>query len=65
MKKDGPSEGAASYKVRELLDKDFGKGFLETLANLSDLGGLSPKEGQKIFGELKRDPHLPRLRGRG
>ncbi len=56
MKKVSSSMDSSSYKVRELRDADFDKGFLETLSNLSDLDGLFPKEGRKIFSVMKRDP---------
>src|SRR5579864_1174603 len=56
MKKDRSSTASGSYEVRQLQDEDFEKGFIETLSNLSDTGGLSPKEGRKIFGAMKRDP---------
>jgi glucosamine-phosphate N-acetyltransferase len=45
-----------SYRVRELRDEDFDMGFLETLPNLSDIGGLSPEEGREIFKAMKGDP---------
>jgi len=54
MKKD-PSE-ERQYKVRELRDADLEKGFLDTLANLSDTGGLAPAEARRLFRAMKGNP---------
>jgi len=57
MKKNSSSERATQqYKVRELRAADLERGFLETLRNLSDTGGLSPKEARGILRTLKRNP---------
>ncbi len=44
------------HRVRELRAADLERGFLETLGNLSDTGGLSSREARGIFASLKRDP---------
>ena len=44
------------HEVRELRAGDLEKGFLETLENLSDTGGLAPKEARGIFGPMKSNP---------
>jgi glucosamine-phosphate N-acetyltransferase len=55
MKRTKPLEGAPrAYEVRELRPADFGSGFLETLGNLSDTGGLSPEEARTILKTMRR-----------
>ena len=56
MKKDASENKRQQYKVRELRDADLEKGFLDTLANLSDVGGLAPSEVRAIFGAMKSNP---------
>jgi glucosamine-phosphate N-acetyltransferase len=57
MKKNGSSESARQHhEVRELRTGDVEKGFLETLGNLSDTGGLSPKEARNIITTIRRNP---------
>jgi glucosamine-phosphate N-acetyltransferase len=56
MKKDSSSRKSDGYKVRELREADFDRGFLDTLSNLSDTGGLTAKGGRSIFRAMKRDP---------
>jgi glucosamine-phosphate N-acetyltransferase len=57
MKNSGPpSNGRQGYKVRELRDKDMGRGFIETLSNLSDTGDLTPAAARRLFGAMKDDP---------
>jgi glucosamine-phosphate N-acetyltransferase len=53
MKKNGSTDdGRQKYSIRELKASDFGKGFLETLANLSDVGGLAPAEARALLREM-------------
>ena len=57
MKKNSASgPGRQQYKVRELRDEDISKGFIDTLANLSDTGGLTPAEARRLFRAMKGDP---------
>jgi len=50
MKKNTPSDdGWKKHAVRELKASDFGEGFLETLSNLSDIGGLTPSEARGLY----------------
>jgi glucosamine-phosphate N-acetyltransferase len=57
MKKNGSSGGTGQRnEVRELRTEDVEKGFLETLENLSDTGGLLPKEARSIIRNVKRNP---------
>jgi glucosamine-phosphate N-acetyltransferase len=52
-----PESGARTrYEVRELRDADLDKGFLDTLGNLSDTGGLTPEGARKIFRTMERNP---------
>ena len=44
------------HEVRELRPEDVERGFLETLQNLSDTGGLSPSEARSIVRTLKLNP---------
>jgi glucosamine-phosphate N-acetyltransferase len=44
-----------AYRVREIRSDDLKKGFLETLANLSEVG-LDYSEGRKILSSIKRNP---------
>ena len=55
MKKTKPLEGTPqAYEIRELKPADFGKGFIETLGNLSDTEGLSLGEARGILKAMKR-----------
>jgi glucosamine-phosphate N-acetyltransferase len=57
MKKNAsPGDPRHRYEVRELRDKDFGRGFIETLSNLSDTGGLGPTEARRLFEAVKANP---------
>jgi glucosamine-phosphate N-acetyltransferase len=57
MKKTKPAGGHPhAYEVRELRDADLGNGFLETLGNLSDTGGLTPAAARKILRTMRRTP---------
>jgi glucosamine-phosphate N-acetyltransferase len=49
-------QGAASkgYEIRELTAADLGNGFIETLGNLSDTGGLTPASARRILERLER-----------
>jgi glucosamine-phosphate N-acetyltransferase len=42
------------YEIRELTAPDLGRGFIETLGNLSDTGGLTPGSAQKILERMGR-----------
>ena len=48
--------GAApkGYEIRELTAADLGNGFIETLGNLSDTGGLTPASARRILGKIGR-----------
>jgi glucosamine-phosphate N-acetyltransferase len=50
------SGGPQPYRVRELRAADLGKGFLATLANLSDTGGLTLAEARGLFKAMKSSP---------
>jgi glucosamine-phosphate N-acetyltransferase len=55
MKKAKPLEGMPqAYEIRELRAADLGNGFVETLGNLSDTGGLSPGTARKIVKTISR-----------
>jgi len=57
MKKNGSSgDGRQEYRVRELRDEDIGKGFMDTLSNLSDTGGLTPAEARRFFRRMRSNP---------
>jgi len=56
MKNDASEAKRQQYNVRELRDADFEKGFLETLANLSDTGGLTPAEARRFFRAMEGGP---------
>ena len=57
LTKNSPEEGARQgYVVRKLRPADLERGFLETLGNLSDVGGLSPREARGLFASMKRSP---------
>jgi glucosamine-phosphate N-acetyltransferase len=57
MKKNSSAASARlRYRVRELRAQDVEKGFLETLENLSDTGGLTPKEARAIIRNMRRNP---------
>jgi glucosamine-phosphate N-acetyltransferase len=45
-----------AYQIRELRAADLGNGFVETLGNLSDTGGLTPGAARKILRTLSRTP---------
>jgi len=50
MKKTKPP----AYEIRELAPADLGNGFVETLGNLSDTGGLTPAAARKVLGAMRR-----------
>ncbi len=55
MKRMKPLDGAQdAYEIREIRPADFGSGFLETLGNLSDTGGLSPEEARSILKTMRQ-----------
>ena len=58
MKKAKPRGGGTpdAYAIRELRATDLDNGFLETLANLSETGGLTPAAARKILRTMKRAP---------
>ena len=57
MKKTKPPGGPPqAYKIRELRAADLGSGFLETLGNLSEIGGLTPAAARKILRTMGRSP---------
>jgi glucosamine-phosphate N-acetyltransferase len=50
MKKNSSTDDwRQGYSVRELKSSDLDKGFLETLSNLSDVGGLATAEARALF----------------
>ena len=52
-----PSGGEQNaYEIRELRAADLGNGFVETLGNLSDTGGLTPSAARKILRTMRRTP---------
>lgn len=56
-KKTGPSASSREkYDVRELRAADLAMGFIDTLANLSDMGGLTPDEARGVFRTVERNP---------
>ncbi len=55
-KNDSAANARLRYRVRELRAQDIGKGFLETLENLTDTGGLTPKDARGIFMAIRRNP---------
>jgi glucosamine-phosphate N-acetyltransferase len=48
--------GRKPFKIREIDEADLDRGFLDALAHLSDLGGLSPKEASAILEKTRRNP---------
>lgn len=57
MKKTNPPVGVPrAYQIRELRAADLGNGFVETLGNLSDTGGLTPGAAGKILRTMSRTP---------
>ena len=55
MKKAKPLGGMPwAYEIRELRAADLGNGFVETLGNLSDTGGLSPGTAREILRTIRR-----------
>ncbi len=52
MKKTKPP----AYEIRELVPADLGNGFVETLGNLSDTGGLTPAAARKVLRSMGRSP---------
>lgn len=48
-----PGANRPRYRVRELTAADLKNGFLETLANLGDVGGLAPAEARGLFKAMK------------
>jgi len=55
MKKAESSGGMArAYEIRELRAADLGNGFVETLENLSETGGLTPATARKILRKMRR-----------
>jgi len=51
-----PGEPPRAYQIRELRAADLGNGFVETLGNLSDTGGLAPGAARKILRTMGRSP---------
>lgn len=46
----------AEFQIREVRPEDFGRGFLETLERLSEVG-LTPKQARKIYeNEIAKNP---------
>ena len=57
MKKMSPQGGTPrAYEIRELRAADLGNGFVETLGNLTDTGGLTPGAARKILRTVRRAP---------
>lgn len=55
MKKVKASDGVAQgYVIRELKAADLGNGFVETLGNLSETGGLTPAGARRILRAMRR-----------
>jgi glucosamine-phosphate N-acetyltransferase len=52
MKKTKPP----AYMIRELVLADLANGFVETLGNLSDTGGLTPAAARKVLRTIRRSP---------
>lgn len=52
----GKNQQPTPYHVRELTPEDIGKGLIETLSNLSDIGALTPKGAHDIFSRMKGNP---------
>jgi glucosamine-phosphate N-acetyltransferase len=50
------AEGGKPFRIREIDEADLDRGFLDALAHLSDLGGLSPKEASAILEKTRRNP---------
>jgi glucosamine-phosphate N-acetyltransferase len=57
MKRTSPPGGVQrAYEIRELRAADLGNGFVETLENLTDTGGLTPGAALKILRTMRRAP---------
>jgi glucosamine-phosphate N-acetyltransferase len=57
MKRTSPPGGVPrAYEIRELREADLGNGFVETLGNLTDTGGLTPGAARKILRTMRRAP---------
>jgi len=55
-KRNSPGRAPQAFGIRELRAADLGNGFVETLGNLSDTGGLTPAGARKILSTMKRTP---------
>ncbi len=56
MKAKPSGGGPNTYEIRELRAADLRNGFVETMGNLSDTGGLTPAAARKILGTMRRTP---------
>jgi glucosamine-phosphate N-acetyltransferase len=54
MKKMAQGSTPRAYEIRELRASDLGNGFVETLGNLTDTGGLTPGAARKILRSMRR-----------
>jgi glucosamine-phosphate N-acetyltransferase len=45
---------AQTYEVRELTAADLSNGFIETLGNLTETGGLTPASARRILEKMRR-----------
>ena len=48
-------DGQLGLEIREIKPADLANGFLDTLENLSDTGGLSPEAALKILAVMRRN----------
>jgi glucosamine-phosphate N-acetyltransferase len=48
--------GRRPFKIREIETRDLDKGFLDALAHLSDLGGLSTREAADVLEKTRLNP---------
>jgi glucosamine-phosphate N-acetyltransferase len=54
MKKTTQGGAPRAYEIRELRPADLGKGFVETLGNLTDTGGLTPGAARNVLRTMRR-----------
>lgn len=47
----------ADVKIREIEEKDFTRGFLESLDSLRKASGLTQEKAKKIFNKIKSNPN--------